>query len=132
MRLWFVASISGHMDVGSSPGCYWLYVLGKPLTLFPLLLNEDNNGLTLLKCVDYSKWKVVVMSSTGRAQAGTKHIVLVIIVKFLSHARVFCDPMDCSPLGSSVHGISQARVLEWVAIYFSRGSSQPWNLCLPH
>ena len=108
------------MDVGSSPGCYWLYVLGKPLTLFPLLLNEDNNGLTLLKCVDYSKWKVVVMSSTGRAQAGTKHIVLVIIVKFLSHARVFCDPMDCSPLGSSVHGISQARVLEWVAIYFSR------------
>ena len=34
------------------------------------------------------------------------------------------DPMDCSPLGSSVHGISQARILEWVAISFSRGSSQ--------
>ena len=33
--------------------------------------------------------------------------------------------MDCSPPGSSVHGISQARVLEWVAISFSRGSSQP-------
>ena len=30
-----------------------------------------------------------------------------------------CDPMDCSPLGSSVHGISQARVPEWVAIAFS-------------
>ena len=30
-----------------------------------------------------------------------------------------CDPMDCSPLGSSVHGIFQARVLEWVAIAFS-------------
>ena len=36
-----------------------------------------------------------------------------------------CDPMDCSPPGSSVHGILQARILEWVAIPFSRGSSQP-------
>ena len=36
-----------------------------------------------------------------------------------------CDPMDCSPPGSSTHGIFQARVLEWVAIAFSRGSSQP-------
>ena len=33
--------------------------------------------------------------------------------------------MDCSPPGSSVHGILQARILEWVAISFSRGSSQP-------
>jgi len=31
-----------------------------------------------------------------------------------------CDPMDCSPPGSSVHGILQARILEWVAISFSR------------
>ena len=37
----------------------------------------------------------------------------------------FCDPMDCSPLGSSVHGILQARILERVVIPFSRGSSQP-------
>ena len=36
-----------------------------------------------------------------------------------------CDPMDCSPLGSSVHGISQASILEWVAISFSRRSSPP-------
>ena len=35
-----------------------------------------------------------------------------------------CDPMDCSLQGSSVHGIFQARVLEWVAISFSRGSSR--------
>ena len=40
-----------------------------------------------------------------------------------------CEPMDRSPPGSSVHGILQARVLEWVAISFSRGSSPPrdWN-----
>ena len=38
-----------------------------------------------------------------------------------------CDPMDCSPPGSSVHGILQARILEWVAIPLSRESSQPRN-----
>ena len=36
-----------------------------------------------------------------------------------------CDPMDCSLPGSSVHGIFQAIVLEWIAISFSRGSSRP-------
>ena len=36
-----------------------------------------------------------------------------------------CNLMDCSLPGSSVHGIFQSRVLEWVAISFSRGSSQP-------
>ena len=36
-----------------------------------------------------------------------------------------CEPIDCSLPGSSVHGIVQARVLEWVAISFSRGSSWP-------
>ena len=35
------------------------------------------------------------------------------------------DPVDCSLPGSSVHGILQARILEWVAISFSRGSSRP-------
>ena len=41
-----------------------------------------------------------------------------------SHVQL-CDPMDCSPPGSSVHGILQARILECVAIPFSRGSSRP-------
>ena len=36
-----------------------------------------------------------------------------------------CDPVDCSLPGSSVHGILQARILEWVAISFSGGSSRP-------
>ena len=37
--------------------------------------------------------------------------------------QTLCDSMDCSPAGSSVHGISQARILEWFAISFFRGSS---------
>ena len=36
-----------------------------------------------------------------------------------------CEPMDCGPPSSSVHGILQARILEWVAMPFSRGSSRP-------
>ena len=44
------------------------------------------------------------------------------------------DSTDYSPLGSSVHGISQARIQEWVAIFFSRGSSWPrdrtWVICI--
>ena len=45
-----------------------------------------------------------------------------------------CDHIDCSPPGSSLHGILQAKILEWVAIFFSRKSSQPResNLSLPH
>ena len=44
------------------------------------------------------------------------------------------NPMDCNPPGSSVHGISQARILEWVAISFSKESSQTrdqtWVSCI--
>ena len=43
-----------------------------------------------------------------------------------SHPTLF-DPMGCSPPGSSVHWIPQTRILEWVAMPFSRGSSQPRN-----
>ena len=46
-------------------------------------------------------------------------------VKSLSHVRLFVTPMDCSLPGSSVHGILPGNVLEWVAISFSRASSQP-------
>ena len=48
----------------------------------------------------------------------------IVKVKSLSHVWL-CDPMDCSPPGSSIHGIFKARVLEWSAISFSRGSSWP-------
>ena len=46
------------------------------------------------------------------------------IVLVAQSCPTLCDPMDCSPPGSSVHGILQARILEQVAIPFSRGSSR--------
>ena len=46
-------------------------------------------------------------------------------VKLAQSCPTLCDPMDCSLPRSSTHGILQARILEWVAISFSRRSSQP-------
>ena len=56
--------------------------------------------------------------------------ILLIVATFHGHVQVFsrvrlCDSVDCSPPGSSANGIFQARILEWVAISFSRGYSQP-------
>ena len=51
--------------------------------------------------------------------------VYVCVCEVTQSCLTLCDPIDCSPPGSSVYGILQARILEWVAISFSRGSSQP-------
>ena len=51
--------------------------------------------------------------------------VRMLHAEFLQLCLTLCEPMDCSPPGSSVLGVSQARILEWVAISFSRGSSRP-------
>ena len=48
-----------------------------------------------------------------------------VCVLSLQSCLILCDPMDCSPPDSSVHGIIQTRILEWVAMPSSRGSSQP-------
>ena len=49
---------------------------------------------------------------------------LPVKVKVTKSCPTLCDTMDCSLPGSSVHGLLQARILEWVAISFPRGSSQ--------
>jgi len=49
--------------------------------------------------------------------------IIFVVVELLSCVKLFCAPMHCSLQSSSVCGILQARILEWVAISFSRGSS---------
>ena len=60
--------------------------------------------------------------------------LLILTVLVAQSCLTPCDPMDCRPPGSSVHGILQAGILEWIAIPFSRGSSQPrdrtWVSCI--
>ena len=55
------------------------------------------------------------------------YILVEVKVLVAQPCLTFCDPMDCSLPGSSVHGILQAKILEWVAIPFSRECSQPRN-----
>ena len=59
----------------------------------------------------------------ARSSLGIKVIVELVLVAKLR--PTLCNPMDCSPPGSSTHGILQARTLEWVAMPSSRGSSRP-------
>ena len=51
--------------------------------------------------------------------------IYICAAKLLQSCPTLCDPMDCSLPGSSIPGVSQAGILEWVAISFSRGSSYP-------
>ena len=53
------------------------------------------------------------------------NVIILHCAKTLQLCLTLCGPVDCSQPGSSVHGILQARILEWVAISFFRGSSQP-------
>ena len=62
-------------------------------------------------------------SHSGEHYGGS--LLLLLLLRYCCNS--FCDPMDCSPPGSSIHGTSQARILEWVAISLSRESSQPSN-----
>ena len=53
------------------------------------------------------------------------HVYMYVCAKSFPLCPTFCDPIDCSLLGSSVHGILQARILEWIAMPSSRGSFWP-------
>ena len=61
----------------------------------------------------------VIQICSGQLTIATLH------AKSLQSGPTLCEPMGCCPPGSSAHGILQARILEWVAMPSSRGSSQP-------
>ena len=65
-----------------------------------------------------STWSLNMRKGVGSPSASSYRSVA-------QSCLTLCHPKDCSPPGSSVHGIFQARILEWVAISSSRGSSQP-------
>ena len=56
-----------------------------------------------------------------------RYLMLLVTVCLMCVSLTLYDPIDCSSPGSSARGILQARILEWVACPFSRGSSQPRN-----
>ena len=69
---------------------------------------------------------LAVLANTQFTQlTSSSYLQCVCVCTVTQLCLTLCDPMDCRPPGSSVHGILQARVLEWVAMPFSRGSFQP-------
>ena len=71
------------------------------------------------------QYKEINMKYTNKILAVCPVLVRGVCVLRAQSCLTLCYPMDCSPQGSSVYGISQARILEWVAISSSRGSSWP-------
>ena len=78
----------------------------------------SNSGLP------HSRWILYQLSPKGSHLPGLHHNLGFLFAESLSHVRLFCNPKDCSLPGSSVHKVSQARILEGVAISSSRGSPQ--------
>ena len=65
--------------------------------------------------------KIIILSEVSQKD----HMMSLTHCEVAQSCPTLCNPMDCSLPGFSVHGIFQARVLEWVAISFSKGSSRP-------
>ena len=82
-------------------------------------------GLTKEEGVGWVCGLLRAYKSQGRVTYFT--FLIVKVSEVAQSCLTLCDPVDCSPPGSSIHGFSQARILEWVAISFSRGSSWPRN-----
>ena len=119
-------ALTGRFFTTVPPGksCFdnrFLYILNKVFIHFTF--NKFYCLLYARLCVrderisDFKKREEPVPAPLGHASGGeTKSEVTQL-------CSTLCDPMDCSPPGSPVHGIFDARILEWVAIFFSRGSS---------
>ena len=98
-------------------------ILCCPCFLLPSIFPNNrffSNELGL--CIRQPKyWSFSFSISPSKEYSG----LISFTLSHFSHVRLFATPSDCSPPGSSIHGILQARILEWVAISFSKGSSQP-------
>ena len=99
----------------------------SPWSLFSFFLSYGQytglSTLHLLPCPEFGK----LCTSLPQVVLRSKHYIFPIILSGLvsQSCPTLCDPMDGSLAGSSVHGIFQARILEWVAIFFPRGSCWP-------
>ena len=75
--------------------------------------------------LNLDEWKFSHLNNKKNKTNKGKKSYLFVKVLVTQSCPTLCYFMDCGPSGSSVHGILQARILEWVAMPFSRGSSQP-------
>ena len=85
-------------------GALWIFIEWMKLIQGEMCSMEEVSLISRFQCIFFLKVKKVFVAQL---------------------CPILCDPINCSPPGSSVHGILQARILEWVAIPFSRGSFRP-------
>ena len=145
--LWCNSSTFNHTFVILFSGCYSVCVIFESKhhisnicfdSIYQMLRKETRNS-GVYKGMEAWWWsyKVVPLGECSKEEwcsgeiwkqsrrAGSDMVWSCLCVRSLKSCPACCDPMDCSPPGSSVHGMLQARILEWVAMRSSRGSSQP-------
>ena len=89
-----------------------------------IIVTKAQKRICFLCQIGYLKWLRYASGGKIYMYLCVCVCVCVCVLSHLVRSGSF-DLMDCSPPGSSLHGISQARILEWVAISFSRGSCDP-------
>ena len=97
-------------------GVVFLIFLSEELRKISFFLNKNTTDLYVLICI-LQLYCIYLFCFFGDIY----RVFCVLYVKLLQLCATLCDPMDCSPPGSSVHGILQARILEWVVVSSSRG-----------
>ena len=118
----------------------WLDLLAVQGTLKTLLQHHSSKASILLHSAFFIVQTSHPYMTTGKTIALTRWtfvgkvmsllsnmLSMLCYAKSLQSCPILCNPIDGSPPGSSVHGVLQARILEWVAISSSRGSSRPRN-----
>ena len=99
----------------------WTEEIGGPQSIGSQRVRHDWSNLSCMRTLQ-AKWGRVGFDSTN-CYTTVRHVC--VHVKSLQLCLTLCDHTDCSPPGTSAHRILQTRTLEWVAISFSRWSSQP-------
>ena len=92
----------------------------KVLPPHPSALSECGEKVAFIPCHGSANNLIPSQSGTHRNLQKEESQFLCVHAQSLQLCPTLCSPMDCSPPGSSVHGISQARILEWVAMPSSR------------
>ena len=96
--------------------------------------DANGAGLYVMEAWATCTWCLLMPSLPTWVKSHTRHLHLMTESEVTQSCPPLCDPMVCSLPGSHVHGIFQARVLDWIAISFPRGSSRPrdrsWVSCI--
>ena len=88
------------------------------------IIRANSNQIFLFGLYSKAGWPCPGPTITGLYVKARVVCLSFSLFKVAQSCPTLCDPVDCSPPGSSIHGILQASILEWDAISFSRGSSQ--------